>query len=56
MLTAVVSTITNLQVFLQSYSDFFSKNISICATFYDQGFNDPLTNGIVSFEQLGPGV
>ena len=35
---------------------FFSKNISVYATFNDQSFNDTLTNDIVSFEQLGPGV
>ena len=35
---------------------FFSKNISIYAIFNDQSFNDQLTNDIVSFEQLGPGV
>ena len=39
---------------------FFSKNISIYATFNDQSFNDQsfndtLTNDTVSFEQLGPG-
>ena len=34
---------------------FFSKNISVYAIFNDQSFNDTLTNGIVSFEQLGPG-
>ena len=33
---------------------FFSKNISVYAIFYDQSFNDTLTNDIVSFEQLGP--
>ena len=33
---------------------FFSKNISIYAIFYDQSFNDTLTNDVVSFEQLGP--
>ena len=32
----------------------FSKNISIYAIFYDQSFNDTLTNDIFSFEQLGP--
>ena len=31
----------------------FSKNISIYAIFYEQSFNDMLTNDIVSFEQLG---
>ena len=59
----VLSTISNSQVFLlknvssfckcKSYSHFFSKNISI---FNDQSFNDTLTNDIVSFEQLGPGL
>ena len=65
MLTALVSTISNSQVFLlknvssfckcKSYSHFFSKNISVYAIFNDQSFNDTLTNDIVSFEQLGPG-
>ena len=42
----------------KSYSHFFSKNISIglYAIFNDQNFNDTLTNDILSFEQLGPGV
>ena len=34
----------------------FSKNISVYVIFNDQSFNDTLTNDIVSFEQLGPGV
>ena len=65
MLTVLVSTISNLQVFLlknvssfckcKSYSHFFSKNISIYAIFNDQSFNNTLTNYMVSFEQLGPG-
>ena len=33
---------------------FFSKNISVYATFNDQSFKDRLTNDIISFEQLGP--
>ena len=40
---------------MQSYSHFFSKNISIYAVFNNQSFNDRLINDIVSFEQLGPG-
>ena len=66
LLTVLVSTIPNSQVFClknvssfckcKSYSHFFSKNISINAIFNDQSFNDTLTNDIVSFEQLGPGV
>ena len=33
---------------------FFSKNISVHGIFNDQGFNNMLTNNIVSVEQLGP--
>ena len=35
---------------------FFSKNISVYAISNDQSFKDTLTNDIVSFEQLGPGI
>ena len=66
MLTVLVSTISNSQVFLlknvssfckcKSYSHFFSKNISVYAIFDDQRFNNILTNDIVCFEQLGPDV
>ena len=61
MLIALVSTISNSQVCLleknvkcKRYSHFFSKNISVYATFNDQSFNDTLTNDIINFEQLGP--
>ena len=64
MLTVLVSTVCNLQVFLlknvssfckcKSYSHFFSKNISVYAIFNHQSFNNTLANNIVSFEQLGP--
>ena len=60
MLTVLLSTISYSQCFLlkksecKSYSHFFSKNISTCAIFNDQSFNNMLTNDIVSFEQLGP--
>ena len=40
----------------KSYSHFFGKNISIYAIFNDQSFNDTLTNDMVSFEQMGPGL
>ena len=43
MLTVLVST-----------HIFSAKNISVYAIF--KSFNDTLTNDIVSFEQLGPGV
>ena len=68
MLTVLVSTISNSQVFLQKHvssfckckcksnSHFSSKNISVYAIFNDQSFNGTLTNDIVSFEQLGPEV
>ena len=67
MLTVLVSTISNSQVFLlkknvssfckcKSYSHFFSKHFSIYAIFNDQSFNATLTNDILSFEQLGPDV
>ena len=39
---------------MQKLLTFFQQNISIYAIFSDQSFNDTLTNGIVSFEQLGP--
>ena len=54
MLTVLVSTISNSQVFLAENIFFFSKNIRIYAIFNDQSFNDTLTNDNVSFEQLGP--
>ena len=65
MLSVLVSTISNSQVFLlKNVSSFFkckiklltffSINISIYAIFNSQSFNDMLTNNIVSFEQLGP--
>ena len=61
MLTVLVSTLSNSQVFLlkknvSSFcnSHFFSRNISIYAILNDQSFNDTLTNDIFSFEQLGP--
>ena len=64
MLTVLVNTISNSQVFLlknvssfckcKSNSHFFSKNTSIYVIFNDQSFNGMLTNNIVSFEQLGP--
>ena len=62
MLTVLVSTISNTQIFLlknvSSFLNtklltFFQENISIYAIFGGQRFND-ITNDIVSFEQLGP--
>ena len=41
---------------MQKLLIFFSKNVSVYAIFIEYSFNDTLTNDIVSFEQLGPGV
>ena len=41
---------------MQKLLTFFQqKNISLYAIFNDQSFNDSFTNGVISFEQLGPG-
>ena len=40
----------------KNYLRFFCKNISKYGIFNDQSFKDTLTNGIVSFEQLGPDI
>ena len=42
--------------FCKSYSHFFSKNISVYVIVNVQSFNDTLTNDIVNFEKLGPGL
>ena len=39
---------------MQKLLTFFNKNMSINAILNGQSFKDTLTNGIVSFEQLGP--
>ena len=50
--TVLVSTISNLQVFLlKKFTFFFSKNVY--AILSDQSFNETLTISLV--EQLGPG-
>ena len=35
---------------------FFNKHISLCVIFNNQSLNDTLTNDIVGFVQLGPGL
>ena len=40
----------------KSYSHFFSKKFQNICVSLDVNFNESLTNDIVSFEQLGPGV
>ena len=41
---------------MQKLLTFFQQNISVCAIFNDQGFNDTLTSNIVSFDQPSPGI
>ena len=41
---------------LKSYSHFFSKKFQHICVSLDVNFNKSLTNDIVSFEQLGPGM
>ena len=48
--------VVKFSVYLNRRVFVMSKNISIYAIFNDQSFNDTLTNDIVSFEQLGPGL
>ena len=40
----------------KSYSHFFSKELKHICVPLDENFNESLTNDVVSFEQLGPGV
>ena len=40
----------------KSYSHFFSKKFQYICVSLDVNFNESLTNDIVSFEQLGPGL
>ena len=40
----------------ESYSHFFSKKFQHICISLDVNFNELLTNEVVSFEQLGPGI
>ena len=40
----------------KSYSHFFSKKVQHICVSLDVNFNETLTNDVISFEQLGPGV
>ena len=40
----------------KSYSHFFSKKFQHICVSIDVNFNESLTNDVVSFEQLGPGL
>ena len=41
---------------MQKLLTFFQQNISVYTIYNDHCFNETLTNNIVSFEQLGPGL
>ena len=40
----------------KSYSHFFSKKFRHIWVSLDVNFNESLTNDVISFEQLGPGI
>ena len=40
----------------KSYSHFFSKKFQHICVSLDVYFNESLTNDVVSFDQLGPGI
>ena len=46
----------NVRSFCKSYSHFFSKKFQHICVSLDVDFNESLTNDVVSFEQLGPGM
>ena len=62
LLTVLADSIHNFLIFFaekmwvafKSYSHFFSKKFQHICEALDVNFNESLTNGIVSFEQLGP--
>ena len=63
LLTVLADSIHNILIFFcwknmssLSYSHFSSKTIQHTCVSLDVNFNKPLTNDVVSFEQLGPGV
>ena len=59
MFTVLVSAISNSHAFLlkkcKATHIVQQKNITVYAICNDPSFNDTLTNGIISFEQMGPG-
>ena len=52
----IFSAEKNMSSFCKSYSHFFSKKFQHICISLDVNFNESLTNDVVSFEQLGPGV
>ena len=53
-LTVLADSIYNILILLLTF--FFSKKFQHICVLLDVNFNESLTNGIVSFEQLGPGI
>ena len=58
MLTVLADSMFSTLIFFaeKSYSHFFSKQFQHNCVSLDVNFNESLTNDIVSFEQLGPGL
>ena len=63
LLTVLADSIYNIDIFCwkyvsscKSYSHFFSKKFQHICVSLDVNFNESLTNNIVSFEQLDPGM
>ena len=54
-LTALVDSIHNILIFF-GYSHFFSKKFLHIFVSLNVNFNKSLTNDVISFEQLCPGV
>ena len=48
--------VISLTISVKSYSHFFSKKFQYICLSLDVNFNELLTNDVISFEQLGPGV
>ena len=60
-LTVLVDSIYNILIFFAeimgvAFAHFFSKKYQNICVSLDVNFNESLTNDIVSFEQLGPGL
>ena len=62
-LTALADSMYNILIFFAekmrvafNYSHFFSKMFQHICVSLDVNFNESLTNDVVSFEQLGPGI
>ena len=60
-LTVLADSVYNILILfaennVKSYSHFFSKKFQHICVSLDVNFNESLTNDVVTFEQLGPGL